>query len=183
MASVLFIFVSRLYDVGDRIHIYNGTSPTEEPMNVTVVKVDLMTTVLKRWDEQVFYMPNHLLASKTIVNIQRSAHQWHEFMIQVAASTSSEKLSALQASLQAFSKSKDKPEGLYTRMGFALTGIEDSTKLSIRITFRQRGNWQNAEKKWACQSMCTWAIKSSCDSLGISYSMPEVPVRVKSKSS
>lgn len=28
-------------------------------------------------------MPNHLLATKTIVNIQRTAHQWHEFMIQV----------------------------------------------------------------------------------------------------
>lgn len=32
--------------------------------------------------------------------------------------------------------------GLYSRMGFSLLGIEDSTKLTIRITFRQRGNWQ-----------------------------------------
>ena len=32
---------------------------------------------------QVFYLPNYLLAEKTIVNIQRSAHQWHEFFIQV----------------------------------------------------------------------------------------------------
>lgn len=32
--------------------------------------------------------------------------------------------------------------GLYTRMGFSLVRIEDSTKLTIRITFRQRGNWQ-----------------------------------------
>ncbi|CAN0079349.1 unnamed protein product, partial [Ectocarpus fasciculatus] len=84
MSAVLFIFVSRLYDVGDRVHIYSGSNTQgEEPTNVTVVKVDLMTTVFKRWDEQVFYMPNHLLATKTIVNIQRTAHQWHEFMIQV----------------------------------------------------------------------------------------------------
>ncbi|CAN0448481.1 unnamed protein product [Ectocarpus sp. 12 AP-2014] len=84
MSAVLFIFVSRLYDVGDRVHIYSGSNTqSEEPTNVTVVKVDLMTTVFKRWDEQVFYMPNHLLATKTIVNIQRTAHQWHEFMIQV----------------------------------------------------------------------------------------------------
>ncbi|CAN0047968.1 unnamed protein product, partial [Ectocarpus sp. 12 AP-2014] len=143
MSAVLFIFVSRLYDVGDRVHIYSGSNTqSEEPTNVTVVKVDLMTTVFKRWDEQVFYMPNHLLATKTIVNIQRTAHQWHEFMIQVAATTTPEKLTALQASLQEFSKSKDKPEGLYTRMGFSLVRIEDSTKLTIRITFRQRGNWQ-----------------------------------------
>ncbi|CAN0424224.1 unnamed protein product, partial [Ectocarpus sp. 12 AP-2014] len=143
MSAVLFIFVSRLYDVGDRVHIYSGSNTQgEEPTNVTVVKVDLMTTVFKRWDEQVFYMPNHLLATKTIVNIQRTAHQWHEFMIQVAATTTPEKLTALQASLQEFSNSKDKPEGLYTRMGFSLVRIEDSTKLTIRITFRQRGNWQ-----------------------------------------
>ncbi|CBJ26370.1 Small Conductance Mechanosensitive Ion channel [Ectocarpus siliculosus] len=183
MSAVLFIFVSRLYDVGDRVHIYSGSNTQgEEPTNVTVVKVDLMTTVFKRWDEQVFYMPNHLLATKTIVNIQRTAHQWHEFMIQVAATTTPEKLTALQTSLQEFSKSKDKPEGLYTRMGFSLVRIEDSTKLTIRITFRQRGNWQNMEKKWACQSMCTWAIKSACDSLNISYFLPEVPVQMKKKS-
>eukprot|EP00903_Cladosiphon_okamuranus_P016946 g15621.t1 len=182
MSAVLFIFVSRLYDVGDRVHIYNSsTTKGEEPTNVTVVKVDLMTTVFKRWDEQVFYMPNHLLAAKTIVNIQRTAHQWHEFMIQVAADTPAEKLAALQTSLQAFSKSKDKPEGLYARMGFSLTSIEDSTKLTIRITFRQRGNWQNMDKKWACQSMCTWAIKNACDKIGISYALPEVPLRMKNK--
>lgn len=32
---------------------------------------------------QIFYIPNHLLATKTIVNIQRTADQWHEFRIQV----------------------------------------------------------------------------------------------------
>lgn len=53
MSSVLFIFVSRLYDVGDRIHIYNDTQTTSRPTDVVVVKVDLMTTVFKRWDEQV----------------------------------------------------------------------------------------------------------------------------------
>eukprot|EP00752_Nemacystus_decipiens_P002553 g2394.t1 len=181
-SAVLFIFVSRLYDVGDRVHIYNSSmTKGAEPTDVIVVKVDLMTTVFKRWDEQVFYMPNHLLATKTIVNIQRTAHQWHEFMIQVAANTPTEKLAALQTSLQAFAKSKDKPEGLYTRMGFSLTGIEDSTKLTVRITFRQRGNWQNMEKKWACQSMCTWAIKNACEKIGISYALPEVPLRMKDK--
>lgn len=40
---------------------------------------------------------------------------------------------------------------------------------------------QNMEKKWACQSMCTWAIKNSCETLGISYSLPEIPLQVKNK--
>ncbi|CAM9328231.1 unnamed protein product [Pylaiella littoralis] len=172
-SAVLFIFVARLYDVGDRVHIYDGSNTVGvKPMDVTVVKVDLNSTSFKRWDEQIFYMPNHLLATKTIVNIQRTADQWHEFMIQVAASTSPDKLKALHKALQSFAESKNKSEGLYPRMGFSLVGIEDSTKLTIRVTFRQRANWQNMEKKWACQSMCTWAIKNACDSLRISYFLP-----------
>ncbi|CAM9445900.1 unnamed protein product, partial [Ectocarpus sp. 13 AM-2016] len=143
MTAVLFIFVSRLYDVGDRVHIYDDVQTAGvEPMNVVVAKVDLRTTSFRRWDEQIFYIPNHLLAEKTIVNIQRTAHQWHEFYIHVAAATSSHKLETLHKALQKFAKEKDKPEGLYPRMGFSLTGIEDSTRLSIRIIFRQRGNWQ-----------------------------------------
>ncbi|CBJ26369.1 Small Conductance Mechanosensitive Ion channel [Ectocarpus siliculosus] len=182
MSAVLFIFVSRLYDVGDRVHIYDDVQTAGvEPMNVVVVKVDLRTTSFRRWDEQIFYIPNHLLADKTIVNIQRTAHQWHEFYIHVAATTSSQKLETLHDALQKFAKKKDKPEGLHPRMGFSLTGIEDSTRLSIRIIFRQRGNWQNMDKKWACQSMCTWAIKNACDTIGITYYLPEVPIVMKNK--
>ncbi|CAM9538462.1 unnamed protein product [Ectocarpus fasciculatus] len=184
MSAVLFIFVSRLYDVGDRVHIYDDVQTVGVlPTDVTVVKVDLRTTSFRRWDEQIFYIPNHLLADKTIVNIQRTAHQWHEFYVHVAASTSSQKLETLQDALQKFAKKKDKAEGLYPHMSFSLTGIEDSTRLAIRITFRQRGNWQNMEKKWACQSMCTWAIKNACDTIGITYVLPEVPVVMKNKMS
>lgn len=44
----------RCYDVGDRVHIYSSAqTSTEVPTDVTVVKVNLLTTVFKRWDEQV----------------------------------------------------------------------------------------------------------------------------------
>ncbi|CAN0570357.1 unnamed protein product, partial [Ectocarpus sp. 12 AP-2014] len=53
MTAVLFIFVSRLYDVGDRVHIYDDVQTAGvEPMNVVVAKVDLRTTSFRRWDEQ-----------------------------------------------------------------------------------------------------------------------------------
>ena len=54
VTAVLFIFVTRLYDVGDRVHIYNDGRTSTNPTDVTVVKVDLLTTVFKRWDEQVW---------------------------------------------------------------------------------------------------------------------------------
>ena len=54
VTAVLFIFVSRLYDVGDRVHIYDGSETVGvQPMNVTVSKIDLRTTSFRRWDEQV----------------------------------------------------------------------------------------------------------------------------------
>ena len=53
VTAVLFIFVTRLYDVGDRVHIYNDGQTSTKPTDVTVVKVNLLTTVFKRWDEQV----------------------------------------------------------------------------------------------------------------------------------
>lgn len=40
---------------------------------------------LSHGPKQVFFIPNHVLKSKTIVNIQRSAHQWHEFYIHVSS--------------------------------------------------------------------------------------------------
>ena len=53
VTSVLFIFVTRLYDVGDRVHIYNDGEMSSTPANLVVVKIELRTTVFKRWDEQV----------------------------------------------------------------------------------------------------------------------------------
>lgn len=54
MAAILFIFVSRVYDVGDRVNIYDSsTTKDAKPMNVTVWKIDLRTTAFRRWDEQV----------------------------------------------------------------------------------------------------------------------------------
>ena len=53
VTSVLFIFVTRLYDVGDRVQIYNDGDTNSTPANLVVVKIELLTTVFKRWDEQV----------------------------------------------------------------------------------------------------------------------------------
>lgn len=45
---------NRCYDVGDRVHIYADTQTAGKvPTDVCVVKVNLLTTVFKRWDEQV----------------------------------------------------------------------------------------------------------------------------------
>ncbi|CAN0393692.1 unnamed protein product, partial [Discosporangium mesarthrocarpum] len=86
VSSIIFVFVMRVFDVGDRIFIYSDRAG-EAPMNLKVVQINLLSTVLRRFDEQLFYIPNQVLASKTIANIQRSSHQWHEFYIHVSWGT------------------------------------------------------------------------------------------------
>jgi hypothetical protein len=50
-----------------------------------------------------------------------------------------------------FAKQHDTPAGLYPHTVFSMVGIEDSSKLTLRICFRQKSNWQIGIKKWAIQ--------------------------------
>jgi hypothetical protein len=50
-----------------------------------------------------------------------------------------------------FAKQHDTPAGLYPHTVFSMVGIEDSSKLTLRICFRQKSNWQIGIKKWATQ--------------------------------
>jgi hypothetical protein len=50
-----------------------------------------------------------------------------------------------------FAKQHDTPAGLYPHTVFSMVGIEDTSKLTLRICFRQKSNWQIGIKKWATQ--------------------------------
>ena len=88
--AIIFVFVMRPYDVGDRV--YHWTPENTIMQNSVVLKIDLLATTFKTWDERIYYLPNSVLAKRTVINIQRSSHQWHEFFIQVAANTPIEKI-------------------------------------------------------------------------------------------
>ena len=45
-------------------------------------------------------------------------------------------------------------------MSFSLTSIEDSNRLNIRITFRQRGNWQASKMTgFSDNTVCRWRCR------------------------
>ncbi|KAG5178786.1 Mechanosensitive ion channel-domain-containing protein [Tribonema minus] len=174
-ASIVFIFVQRPFDVGDRVFHWfpDGRG---EMQNAVVTRIDLLITCFRAWDEKVYYLPNHVLATRPIINIQRSGDQWHEFFIQVLASTPSQKLWELKAKCVEFAEKHNKPSGIHPHIQFALTGVENTNRLTIRVCFRQKGNWQILSRKWAVQSMCTNCIVNSCKELGITYTQPQLPL-------
>ncbi|CAN0015067.1 unnamed protein product, partial [Phaeothamnion confervicola] len=77
--SIIYVFVMRMYDVGDRVKVIDEGGFVQ---NCVVVKIDLLLTTFKRWDDETFYLPNTLLSTRGASNVQRSGHQWHEYFIQ-----------------------------------------------------------------------------------------------------
>lgn len=62
--GIIFLFVTHPYDVGDRVFIDNN--------NYIVKELGILYTVLEKWDGQVIYSPNSVLATKDITNVRRS---------------------------------------------------------------------------------------------------------------
>jgi small-conductance mechanosensitive channel len=69
--SCIFIFVTRAYDVGDRVYFKDELGAEN---NFVVQRINMLTTVFKRWDEQYTILPNQLLAKREIRNQRRSGN-------------------------------------------------------------------------------------------------------------
>jgi len=76
---------------GDRIFL--------DSMSVVVKAVDLLQTTFTRWDGQLFYVPNAILATKMIYNCRRSPPQMEVFEVDMAMDTPNYMLSELRAGL------------------------------------------------------------------------------------
>ena len=65
----------------------------------------MLTSVLKRWDGQLTYMPNYAVAPKNIINLRRSPDQWQRIDVRFkVASVTEEGLLALRNELLAHVK-------------------------------------------------------------------------------
>ena len=75
-----------MHTVGSREFMSPHAPSSCVPIQV-VHKISLYTTVFKRWDEQLIYVPNEVLTTKYIYNVRRSAHQWHFITLEIDAAT------------------------------------------------------------------------------------------------
>ncbi|CAN0115611.1 unnamed protein product, partial [Phaeothamnion confervicola] len=67
--SVTACFVTRAYDVGDRIFFVDDSNVEQ---NYTVSRINMLTTIFKRFDDMNVCYPNKKLAGKEIKNQRRS---------------------------------------------------------------------------------------------------------------
>ncbi|EPZ31642.1 EF-Hand 1, calcium-binding site domain-containing protein [Rozella allomycis CSF55] len=94
--SVIFLFVSHPYDVGDTICV--------DKVEYVVQKINLLNTIVKRWDGVIIYLPNYILSNSQIGNFRRSAEIRQRVDLEISSSTSWEQLSQLKTNLNSFVK-------------------------------------------------------------------------------
>ncbi|CAM9872044.1 unnamed protein product [Phaeothamnion confervicola] len=76
--SCIFIFVTRAYDVADRVMFRDDMG---NEVNVIVEKVNLLSTVFRRWDSQLLYLANQGMAKREIRNQRRSGPATHAMTV------------------------------------------------------------------------------------------------------
>jgi small-conductance mechanosensitive channel len=93
--SFCFILAEHPYDVGDVVSIDNSL--------YTVVKIEIFTTIFRKEpDALITYIPNCILATKSIHNLQRSAMALDTLLLTLPASTSMSRIGELQGRVRDF---------------------------------------------------------------------------------
>jgi small-conductance mechanosensitive channel len=136
--SVIFVFVTRSYDIGDRVFV-NGT-------NYIVKSVKLMITELERWDGFVFLIPNWQLCSQyEITNVRRSSPNQVMFQLFCNYTTTTEQIKALQEGMAAFIKKNPQD---YLDHDVIMFDLQKDNMLVINVCVKHVSNWQDGAKRW-----------------------------------
>lgn len=137
--SFVFLFVQHPFDVGDRIVV-----PGWDPMYV--VRLELMLTTFVVWDGRIVTIPNFVLHSLTIVNIQRSERQFDPLAITIDIDTPWWKIEELEKVYRSFLRSKPN-DFIESGSGFFVRNMNssDGNSLSVHFFTQEQTNFQNGE--------------------------------------
>ncbi|SAM85568.1 uncharacterized protein UBRO_08136 [Ustilago bromivora] len=165
--SMIFIFATHPYDVGDLVCI------DEEWMFVK--EFGLLSTTFRTTVNAEIVAPNAMLATqKYIYNSRRSGAQWEVTMIQLSFDTSLESIEQLRLKLRAWVKENDREFGGGLDLNF--NSITQQNAVELVVAFEHKGNWQDWGARWERRTKLMRRIKTACEELRIVYSMPPQPI-------
>lgn len=102
LASIIFVFIKHVYDVGDRVDI-DGES-------YVVKEMALLSTIFRRTDGKIVQAPHSILNTKFIQNVRRSGPITESFAWDVDFTTSLEKVRPPPLSLmRGLTRSRSRP--------------------------------------------------------------------------
>lgn len=156
--SIILLFVSHPYDVGDRVDIDNES--------FTVVKFGLTSTTFRRSDGKECYVPNSSLTSKTICNIRRSGPQNEKVELVISSDTPHEKINELQTLLLDY-LTNEETKDFAPKIDIVIKDIIDNRSMTISMSLEHKTNWQEGGKKSQRRNRFMWKLKELVSQAGI----------------
>ncbi|KAF5481770.1 hypothetical protein F2P56_002398 [Juglans regia] len=159
--AIIFVFVMHPFDVGDRIVV--------DGVQMVVEEVNIMTTILLRYDNEKITYPNSVLATKPISNFYRSPEMSDSVEFAIDVSTSIESIGALKAKIKVYLESK--PQHWRPGHSVLVKEIEDVNKMRMGLYVTHTINFQNYGDKSSRRSELVLELKRIFEELGIKYQL------------
>lgn len=171
--SMIFIFATHPYDVGDLVFI--------DDVPMFVKEFGMISTVFRTTTNQEVVAPNAMLASsKYIHNSRRSGNQWETTDIKMSFDTALETMDEFRKRLRAWVAEHDREWGGGLDVNFS--SIDQMNCVTLTIAMEHKGNWQEWGTRWARRTQLMRQVKTIAEDLGMEYSLPPQPITFQPRS-
>ncbi|KAI9018184.1 Mechanosensitive ion channel-domain-containing protein [Hyaloraphidium curvatum] len=138
--SIIFLFMTHPFDVGDRVMIDNESYFVKE--------LGLMSTIFTHVDGREMYASNPQLAQKAIYNVFRSGGQTEIIDLRVALKTSTDQLKLLGQKLNEGIREKFMKD-FHPDIEIYIIQVDwDAETMTIELWLNHRQNFQNGRQRW-----------------------------------
>ncbi|KZT28755.1 hypothetical protein NEOLEDRAFT_1128961 [Neolentinus lepideus HHB14362 ss-1] len=164
--SLIFIFSTHVFDVGDLVMI------DDQPLFVR--EFGLFSTTFRRVDGQEIIAPNALLASAKLVhNMRRSNSMWESTDLMVAYNTPLDAIEQLRQRINTYVQQHNRD---WSGCGVHIDKMEYQNAIYLIIAMEHRPNWQDWGGRWGRRTEFMRFLKTTLEELDLRYTMPVQPV-------
>ncbi|CAN4123044.1 unnamed protein product [Withania somnifera] len=167
--AIIFLFVMHPFDVGDRVEI-DGVHMVVEEMNI-------LTTVLLRFDNQKIIYPNSVLSTKPISNYYRSPDMGDAIDFCIHISTPMEKVALMKERIIRYIENKS--DHWYPAPLVVMRDVEDLNRIKWSVWISHTMNFQDMGERWTRRAVLVEEMVKIFRELDIEYRMLPVDVNVR----
>jgi len=164
--SLVFIFSTHVFDVGDLVQI--------DDQFLYVKEFGLFSTTFRRVDGQEIIAPNALLSSTKLVhNMRRSNSMWESVILTISYSTPLEVIEQLKVRVQTYINANARE---WSGCGIIIDKMEFQNSVTVNVCVEHRSHWQDWGGRWGRRTEFMKFLKATCEELDLQYTLPIQPV-------
>ncbi|OCH93689.1 hypothetical protein OBBRIDRAFT_790044 [Obba rivulosa] len=164
--SLIFIFSTHVFDVGDLVMI--------DDQVLFVREFGLFSTTFRRVDGQEMIAPNALLSSAKIVhNLRRSSSMWESTNLMIAFDTPLEIIENLRQRLCDYVQQNSRE---WSQVSVHIDKMEYQNAIHLLVSMEHRPNWQDWGGRWVRRTAFMRFLKTVLEELDVRYTEPVQPV-------